>query len=383
MSVRIAGSAKWFVALLMLGMLLACGGGPGRKTLYVVGLGTPDVAIFNVTSDGVLTFSRFTGVGAAPLAVSIDPQKRYAYVLNAAIGAPAGAISQFTVKSSTGELTPQTQSNTGSTTPGPVPPIPVGRTAVAMTVDPEGNFVFVANQGDNTVSAFAIDRTTGALSPVGSPLPTAPAVGPSALVVNGNRLFVANLTGGVSVFTFDSKTGALSAVNGSPFAPDTDFCSPASDDTGRLIPCGIDIDPTGKTLFVVNKSANALAIFTVDSSGLLSPGTVPSVAVGGLPVAVRVNRSGKFIYVANWGTSDISIFTAGTLAPVLGSPYPSGTNPSALLEDSTGTLLFVTNTGSDDVSAFRVDRATGRLAPAAGSPFPASSGMPMGMATIN
>jgi 6-phosphogluconolactonase (cycloisomerase 2 family) len=387
MSVRIAGSAKWISSLLLLCLLLACGGGSRQKTLYVTGVGSPEIVQFNVAGGGALSLAKLIGVGAAPIAIAIDPQARYVYVLNSALGAPAGAISQFTLNSSTGVLAPQTQSNTGSTNPGVVPPIPVGATPVAMTVDPSGNFVFVANQGDSTISIFRINRSTGALSQVGTPVPTAPAVGPSALAVNGNRLFVANLADGISVFTFDSKTGALSPVSGSPFVPATNFCSPATDPaTGTFIPCSIDVDPAGKLLYVPNKSADAVAILAIDSSGALTPAATPSVAVGGMPVAVRVHPSGKFVFVANWATGDISIFTVGAsggLSPVLGSPFPSGTNPAYLLNDSTGAVLFVSNAGSDDISAFRVNGSTGALSPASGSPFAANVGSPIGMAGIN
>ena len=166
----------------------------------------------------------------------------------------------------TGVLTAQTESNAGSTTTGPVPPIPVGASPLAMITDSAGKLVFVANQGDSTVSVFTINRDTGALSAAGNPVPTAPATGPSGLAVSGNRLFVANLTGGISVFTFDAGTGALTPVAGSPFAAGTSLCSPATDQDVPM-PCGIALDAAGKTLYVPDKAGNAVHLGPVTITG--------------------------------------------------------------------------------------------------------------------
>ncbi len=394
MLVRIAVSAKGLLAFALLAGLVACGGSSGTKTLYVVGVGTPEVAQFSVAGSGALTLVRPIGVGAAPSAVAVTPDNRYAYVLNSALGSPAGAVSQFTLNRTSGALTAQTESTTTSATTGsgiPVPPIPVGTTPVSMAVDEKSSFVFVANQGDNSISVFTIDHSSGALTAVANPqqtgsteLSVAPAVGPSALAVRGNTLFVANQTGGISVFTFDPKTGVLTQASGSPFAASTNFCSPNVDaTTGAFMPCSIDLDAKGDLLYVPNKAANAVAVFSVGTGGALSQMT--SFATGTMPVAVRVHRSGKFIYVANWGTGDITILAVAAgdhLAPVLGSPYPSGANPSYILNDTRGEFMFVTNAGAGTVSAFAVNGKTGTLAPAANSPFIAV-GSAMGMATIN
>jgi 6-phosphogluconolactonase (cycloisomerase 2 family) len=51
-------------------------------------------------------------------------------------------------------------------------------------VDMSGSFVYVTNQGDNTVSAFSINPASGALTPVaGSPFNTGTA--PVSVVTTG------------------------------------------------------------------------------------------------------------------------------------------------------------------------------------------------------
>lgn len=90
----------------------------------------------------------------------------------------------------------------------------------AVTTDPLGRFVYVANEADSntttasTISVYAINQATGALT-AGTPVsagfnPRSVAVDPS-----GRFLYAANLGvgaaphGSVSVFRIDQDTGAL------------------------------------------------------------------------------------------------------------------------------------------------------------------------------
>src|SRR5437762_2088674 len=84
-------------------------------------------------------------------------------------------------------------------------------------------FAYVANQFSNNVSAFTINASTGALTPVaGSPFvagthPVSVTVDPS-----GKFAYVANFSSNnVSAFMIDAASGALTAVAGSPFAAGT------------------------------------------------------------------------------------------------------------------------------------------------------------------
>jgi DNA-binding beta-propeller fold protein YncE len=52
-----------------------------------------------------------------------------------------------------------------------------------VAVDPTGNFAYVANAGANTVSAYAIAPTSGALTPLGGS-PYAAALQPSAIAIS-------------------------------------------------------------------------------------------------------------------------------------------------------------------------------------------------------
>ena len=68
-------------------------------------------------------------------------------------------VSAYTINATTGALTPV-----------PGSPFEAGLRPFSVVVDPTGKFAYVANYGSNNVSAYTINAATGALTPVpGSP----------------------------------------------------------------------------------------------------------------------------------------------------------------------------------------------------------------------
>jgi DNA-binding beta-propeller fold protein YncE len=59
----------------------------------------------------------------------------------------------------------------------------------------------------------------------------------------------------------------------------------------------------------------------------------------------------------------------GAVAEVPGSPFNAGLLPNQLIVDPTGRFVFVTNQESEDITAFAIDPATGALPQLPGSPF--------------
>jgi 6-phosphogluconolactonase (cycloisomerase 2 family) len=85
-------------------------------------------------------------------------------------------------------------------------------------MSPNGSFLYVANQGTNNVSAFAVNPATGALAPIGSPSPAGTT--PTAVTVSpdGAFLYAANQgSNDVFAYSINSASGALAPVSGSPF----------------------------------------------------------------------------------------------------------------------------------------------------------------------
>jgi lactonase family protein with 7-bladed beta-propeller len=120
----------------------------------------------------------------------------------------SGSVSAFTLDAQNGTLTQVAGS-----------PFPAGLAPHAVTVDPTGHFVYVANHDSNNVSAYTINPQNGALTPIpGSPF--AAGTGPHGVTFDptGQFVYVANhLSNNVSAYIINPRNGALSPIPGSPF----------------------------------------------------------------------------------------------------------------------------------------------------------------------
>src|SRR5260370_3002946 len=125
----------------------------------------------------------------------------------------------------------------------------------------------------------------------------------------------------------------------------------------------------------------SVSMYSIDGHTRRLTPVVPPQIEPRAPQSVTVDRTGRFVYVANGGCidcGDVSAFsidgTTGMLTPVPGSPFPVGQFPESVTVDPTGRFVYVANGGSWDVSAYTIDGTTGALTPVAGSPFPAGAG---------
>ena len=91
-----------------------------------------------------------------------------------------------------------------------------------------------------------------------------------------------------------------------------------------------------------------------------------------------IEPSGKFAYVANLGSGNVSAYaidaTSGALKKVKGSPFAAGTKPVIMAVDPSGKFAYVPNVGSNNISAYTIDATSGALTPVTGSPFSAGRG---------
>ena len=120
----------------------------------------------------------------------------------------------------------------------------VGCSLSAPTTTTKHYFAYVVNGGAHTVSAYSINSSTGALTQVsGSPFATG--TGPQGIAADpaGKFLYVANYGAGggntVSAYMINASSGALTQVSGSPFTI-------GSSGSG---PIALAVDPTGKFLY--------------------------------------------------------------------------------------------------------------------------------------
>jgi 6-phosphogluconolactonase len=246
----------------------------------------------------------------------------------------------------------------------------------SVTVSCAG-FSYVANAGDNTVSAYIVDASSGALAAVGTPVGTG--TSPHAIVGTQDRkyVFVGNEgSNDISAFTVNPASGALTAVPGSPFAAGTDPQAMAVV-TAWLWVSNADglVVRASAWLYVANAGSDNVSAYTIDAGtgalAPLSPGP-STIATGKNPTSIVVD--GSIVFVANHGGSnDISAFSidtgTGVLAPIAGSPFPAGGNPLSLVV-AQGLYTANPDATNPTISGFSVDPISGALSRRSGSPFP-------------
>lgn len=329
----------------------------------IAAAGTVAVTILNPTPGGGNSNASpltITAGGASPQSIAVDSSGRFAYVANH--GCPDtfnGSVSMYAINGTTGALT-----SIG-------PPVDTGDLGSdAVVVDPSGRFAYVANDGDfdpsiGSVSTYTISATTGALTFTGTvPSPCAPPPSPGscsplsvAVHSSGNFVYAANEGG------FAPTGISMYSINATTGA--LTFTGVAGSG-GRAV--SVAVDPTGKFAYATNNSnsspgeANSVSMYTATTGVLTLIGTI---AAGTNPVSVAVDPTGKFAYVPNSGSNDVSMYAINTTTGALTSvgSTAAGTMPVSVAVDPTGKFAYVVNSGSNDVSMYTIDTTTGALAP--------------------
>ena len=318
------------------------------------------------TGNQTVTFG--PGPTQSPNSVTFPANENYLIVISqatiVAYAASAGgsnSVYAFTINASSGALTPVAGS-----------PFAAGNGTNYVAVDPMGKFAYASNQNypasSGSVSGYTINSSTGALSPMaGSPFvagasPYGVAIDPTGRFLYEPNIFSNNVYG----YTIDATSGTLTPAAGSPFA-------------GPANPEAMAIDPTGRFAYVSNTLSNNVTAYTIDAtSGALAQMAGSPFGAGTTPRGVSIDPTGKFAYVANSGSNDVSAYTisatSGALTPVPGSTFAAGTGPFGAAVDPTGKFVYVTNSNANSVSAYTINPASGALTPVAGSPFGVGAG---------
>jgi 6-phosphogluconolactonase len=327
--------------------------------------------------------------GVQPVQMIITPDGKTMFMVNSGANGTAGSVTTYTFNGD-GTLT-----SAGNGTAA-------GETPIAAAVDPSGKFLFVANQGTSsdvnsgTVSVFSISGTS--LTEVsGSPFPTAVAgevsgTGPSAVAVSpaGNFVYVANqFNNTVESFSYDTSTGALTFVNeystganpsGLAFSRCAGIASSAATPTCPAA--------DANNLFVANSGSNNVSIFSAciqvsgtcaSPNGTLAQITSGSpIAAGVGPATILINPTSDFVYAVDRGSNQVTAFqyspatgaltSLGASASGGASVFSGGITANVANNSNLFNWVVITNNGASSVSAFRV-AATGRLVALSSGPF--------------
>lgn len=241
--------------------------------------------------NGVLKNPNGTGLppqfsaGTSPSAIAVDPGGWFLYEV------AQDGIYGFQIDQNTGALVTMP----GSPFPGKNPK---NSNLGDITVDPNGNFVFVSYDFSDTVAAYKVDRSTGALTntatiQLGSP--NNAGVSAVSADFSGQYLYAIQPNISPSMFQIfgykvDQDTGGLTSVAGSPF--------------------------------VENGGGNGVALSS--TQGYLYAADTQEFGSGGI-----------FGFAVNFGT--------GTLTATSGSPYPDSDETGVLVADDLGAHVWTIN----------------------------------------
>ncbi|MEE4077946.1 lactonase family protein [Pseudomonas viridiflava] len=215
-----------------------------------------------------------------------------------------------------------------------------GMHAHSVRTDPSNRFAYAGNLGVDRVLQYRLEPKDGKLVPIGEGYVTVPEnTGPRhlAFAPNGKFLYVVGeMSGTVTAFSIDGKTGALKQVNQANGIPERLKLAPGQmrdarnndlkdDPTPRIWAADVRISPDGKWLFTSERTSSSVSVFKVD------PATGKVTFVENYPVEekqprnIAVAPNGRWLLVTGEKAEKVgsySIAADGALKRV--SEAPSG-----------------------------------------------------------
>lgn len=241
--------------------------------------------------------------------------------------------------------------------------------SMAFAVTHAGSILFAANGGDPSISAFIVNQHTGTLEPIaGSPFAVNDSVGAGtydmAASPDNRFLFVANESNtSIHAYAIAPATGSLTEIEGSPFNADANLS-------------GLWVTANRKFLLAASNSSNSIEVFAIASSGSIAQVPGSPFAANNVVSDVRSNCASDRVFDADNGSDLIDAYAMssnGTLTPVPGSPFYNGAtgngpNSFDLAIASGGRFLYTSDSFADGFSSFGI-AADGVLSLVNGSPF--------------
>jgi 6-phosphogluconolactonase len=326
--------------------------------------GTGSKGIYVLSFDPATGALRDTGlvaevVNPAFLALSRDGTRLYSVSETASTGAAkSGSVSAFAVDASSGALRFLNQQLSKGTSP------------CHLCLGLDGKALFTANYSSGTVTMLPV-LADGQL---GEPCSTVQhrGKGPNAQRQEGPH---------AHSITPDPTTGLLYACD---LGLDQVLVYRA--EAGQLVPANppalathpgagprhLAFHPRGRWLYVVNELDSTVSVFsrttardpfgTTEIQGIST--LPPDTTVTTWCADIHVHPNGRFVYASNRGHDSIAVFAVnaanGTLAPVGFDPV-LGKTPRNFALDPSGRWLLAASQDSDVVKVFALDGTSGRL----------------------
>ena len=203
-----------------------------------------------------------------------------------------------------------------------------GPHAHCIVVSPDNRFVYSADLGLDQVLSYRLEAATAKLSPNQQPFAkTSPGAGPRHLTFhpNGQWVYVINeLNNSVTMFDYDSGPGTLTERQTISTLPDgfdgTSYCA------------DLKITPNGRFLYGTNRGHDSIAAYRIGDGGRLTLLQIePSRGKG--PQNLAVTPGGELLLCGNMPGNNVAVFRidprTGDLTPV--GPPVSMPGPSCIM----------------------------------------------------
>lgn len=304
--------------------------GPFTVSMYTI---SPSTGILTALSPATITHTDFH----SPIAIAINPAGTFAYVVNYF----QHTVLMFAINSSTGVLT--------ALSPAAVRTDPSNDAAngnsVAIAINPAGTFAYVVNHFTKKIAMFAINTSTGILSPL-STTHIASGTDPRWISINpaGTFAYVTNYGDNSLKIYSIGNDGSLAAVR--------------TISTGSG-PTQIAIHPGGIYAYVANETANSLSILNLQTNTVIG-----TVLTGNGPTQIAINPAGTNAYVVNKNSNTVSMYSFtsdGSLIPLSTATIATGTTPVSIGINPSGAYAYISNAGDNTVSMYSINSSTGML----------------------
>ncbi|MEO6284167.1 MAG: lactonase family protein [Dyadobacter sp.] len=285
----------------------------------------------------------------SPSFLEFHPNKKYLYAANEG----NNTVSSYAIDQATAKLTALNAQPS------------LGKGPCHVAVDPKGRFLYVSNYGSGQLGVYLLnpDGTIGAVADTiqdkGNPSqkPHMHSVIPSA---DGKFIYASDLgIDKIMVYSVDQKTGQL-----------TPGAVPYAEVKAGDGPRHFAIHPNGNFGYSACELASVVNSFSiVKGSGALVPLERVTMLPGdftGKSYAADIHFSpdGKFLYASNRGHESLAIYgvnaKTGKLT-VAGHAETHGKHPRNFLVDQKGEFVIATNRDNDTVVFFKRNSSTGQL----------------------
>jgi 6-phosphogluconolactonase len=187
--------------------------------------------------------------------------------------------------------------------------------AHSVIFDASGAYLFAADLGIDKMMSYRVDAGANPLAPNEPPhAALAPGAGPRHFVFHpaGEFAYAVNeLDNTVTAFAYDADTGALTTIHSAGTLP--------ADFDGQNTTAEIRVHPSGRFLYASNRGHDSIAAFAIDeASGRITPIGQTSTQ-GQTPRNFNLDPSGKWLLAANQASDTVVVYSidpdTGTLTP--------------------------------------------------------------------